>query len=154
MGRTVTSWLHPPPPLSSQNIESKRPGKTFPRKIFHRKELEVKIFHSKDLRGRKSLQFWHSQGDGVNQVVIHARSVWQLTTDSCPSPPDGREKHRPPVASVSPSSPMSSYESTCTTTIVASLRARKSLSCLALTRSNDRWNAVIHASRRAPRHLF
>jgi hypothetical protein len=39
----------PPPPTPSQNLESKRTGRKIIRKIFHPKELEVKIFCSKGL---------------------------------------------------------------------------------------------------------
>src|SRR5271157_2237104 len=90
----------PPPPLSSQNIESKRTGKTLPRKIFHRKELEVKIFHSKDLR-EKILPVFGLSASRSNQVVRNSAPFWQLTTGywqllfkELPSPHTGCERRR------------------------------------------------------------
>jgi hypothetical protein len=39
----------PPPPVSSQNIENKTREKIVPRKIFHLKDLNIKMVIRKDL---------------------------------------------------------------------------------------------------------
>ncbi len=58
---------YPPPPMSSQNIESKERGKLSPCKIFHPKELQVKIFDSKGLIPENLSRFWHGSTGGINQ---------------------------------------------------------------------------------------
>ena len=83
--------------MRSQNIESKGtgegnnilwlkfnfcqvyhyPGEIFPRKIFHRKELEVKILHSKDLREKILSPFGtlHFQGGKLTTQISIRISV-------------------------------------------------------------------------------
>ena len=46
---TMYHLFDTPSPHLSQNIENKDQEKNFPCKIFHPKELEVKIFNTKDL---------------------------------------------------------------------------------------------------------
>src|SRR5271165_7582220 len=66
-----------PSPYRPQNIEKKEAGKILPRKIWHPRELEGKIFHSKDLPALR---------DSVNQTAnaLPSRSDnWPLATDNC-----------------------------------------------------------------------
>ena len=42
-------WYHPPSPHTLQNIDNKETARIFPRKIFHPKELDIKILIRKEL---------------------------------------------------------------------------------------------------------
>ena len=103
------------------------------RKIFQPQELQVK-YCMQTTYGRTFLPFWACSADGVNQAVYRVPPFYPLSTGDYPlifkdrwplrlpsrqfcgpSPPSsGRGDTESRVASVTPFSPESSYESTCT----------------------------------------